>query len=258
MNFPNYIDTHAHLYDKKFKPDWNELVDRLNDSGIERVYLPNIDHASIEPMFEIEQKNKERFIPMMGLHPCSVKKDFEKELYIVEEWLNKRKFSAVGEIGLDLYWDKSFFEQQKEAFEIQINWAKKFGIPIAIHTRESTDEALDILENLKDDKLKGVFHCFGGTLEQTERIQKLDFLMGIGGVVTYKNGGLDKVLPSVDLKHLILETDAPYLSPVPHRGKRNESSYIPIIAKQIAEIKGLTIKEVAEKTTENAKGLFGE
>ncbi|WP_291722976.1 TatD family hydrolase [Bernardetia sp.] len=252
----NFIDTHAHLYDKKFKADWNELVDRLDSTGIERVYLPNIDRASIEPMFEVEEKDKKRFIPMMGLHPCSVKKDFEKELYIVEEWLNKRKFSAVGEIGLDLYWDKTFFEQQKEAFKIQINWAKKFDIPIAIHTRESTDEALEILEEMKDESLKGVFHCFGGTQEQAERIQKLGFLMGIGGVVTYKNGGLDKVLPSVDLQHLILETDAPYLSPVPHRGKRNESSYIPIIAKKVAEIKGLTIKEVAEKTTQNAKELF--
>lgn len=254
----NFIDTHAHLYDKKFKPDWNELVDRMNDSAIERVYLPNIDHTSIEPMFEIELKDEKRFIPMMGLHPCSVKKDFEKELYIMEEWLNKRKFSAVGEIGLDLHWDKTFFEQQKEAFIIQINWAKKFKIPIAIHTRSSTDEALEILESHKDENLKGVFHCFGGTELQAERIQKLDFLMGIGGVVTYKNGGLDKVLPNVDLKHLILETDAPYLSPVPHRGKRNESSYIPVIAKKIADIKGLTIKEVAEKTTQNAKTLFGD
>ena len=252
----NFIDTHAHLYDKKFKQDWNELVDRLDNTGIERVYLPNIDRVSIEPMLEIEEKDKERFIPMMGLHPCSVKKDFEKELYMVEEWLGKRKFSAVGEIGLDLYWDKTFFEQQKEAFKIQIEWAKKFGIPIVIHTRDSTDEALEILEDIKDENLKGVFHCFGGTLEQAERIQKLEFLMGIGGVVTYKNGGLDKVLPKVDLNYLILETDAPYLSPVPHRGKRNESSYIPIIAKKVAEIKNLTVKEVAEKTTQNAKELF--
>lgn len=254
----NYIDTHAHLYDKKFKSDWNELVDRMNDTGIERVYLPNIDHASIEPMFEIEDKDKKRFIPMMGLHPCSVKKDFEKELYMVEEWLGKRKFSAVGEIGLDLYWDKTFFEEQKEAFKIQIEWAKKLNLPIAIHTRDATDEALEILEQHKDEKLKGVFHCFGGTVEQAQRIQKLGFLMGIGGVVTYKNAGLDKVLPKLDLNYLILETDAPYLAPVPHRGKRNESSYIPIIAKQIAQIKEVTIKEVAEKTTQNAKKLFGE
>ena len=175
--------------------------------------------------------------PMMGLHPCSVKKDFERELYIVEDWLSKRRFSAVGEIGTDLYWDKTFFEQQKEAFMIQVSWAKKYGLPIVIHCRESIDETIELVEQMQDGNLRGIFHCFSGTAEQAKRITKLGFYLGIGGVVTFKNGGLDKVIPEIDLEHMVLETDSPYLAPVPHRGKRNEPCYIPLVAKQNCRIK---------------------
>jgi TatD DNase family protein len=193
---------------------------------------------------------------MMGLHPCSVKKDFERELYLVEEWLSKRKFVAVGEIGTDLYWDKTFYDQQKEAFTIQVNWAKKFGLPVVIHSRESLDETIALVEHLQDGRLTGIFHCFSGSVEQAEKIIKLNFLVGIGGVSTFKNGGLDILLPDVSLDRIVLETDSPYLAPVPHRGKRNEPSYIPLIAGKVAEIKKITLEELQLQTTENAERIF--
>jgi TatD DNase family protein len=193
---------------------------------------------------------------MMGLHPCSVKKDFERELYIVEEWLSKRKFSAVGEIGTDLYWDKTFWEQQKEAFVIQMNWAKKYKLPVVIHCRESMDETIELVEQLQDGALTGIFHCYSGTVEQAERIVKLNFMLGIGGVSTFKKAGMDKVIPELPLDNLVLETDSPYLAPVPHRGKRNEPSYIPLIADKIAEYKRMKIEEVQTATTRNALALF--
>ena len=247
-----FTDTHAHIYSSEFKPDCEEMLRRSLEAGVEKIFMPNIDHTSIDVMLEVEQKNPGRCIAMMGLHPCSVKKDFEKELYIVEQWLGKRKFSAVGEMGTDLYWDKTFWEQQKEAFVIQTQWARKYGLPIVIHCRESIDETIELLKPLADGKLTGIFHCFSGTIAQANQITEMGFYLGIGGVATFKNGGLDKVLPEVSLEKIVLETDSPYLAPVPFRGKRNEPSYIPLIAEKVASIMKVTREEVEVATTKNA------
>lgn len=255
MNY--YIDTHAHIYHEDFVVDRLDMLQRCDEQGILKVFMPNVDHTSIDGMLELESRSNGRCFSMMGLHPCSVKKDFEKELYIVEEWLSRRKFSAVGEIGTDLYWDKTFFDHQKEAFIIQVGWAKKYGLPLVIHCRESIDQTIEMIERLQEGNLSGVFHCFSGSLEQATRITKLGFVLGIGGIVTFKNGGLDKVIPEIDLQHMVLETDSPYLAPVPHRGKRNEPAYIPLVAKKIAELKNCALEEVQEVTTKNALKLFG-
>lgn len=251
-----FIDTHAHIYAKQFKKDQDDVLRRAFEQEVQKIYLPNIDHSSIEDMMEVEAKYPENCFAMMGLHPCSVKQDFEKELYLVEDWLGKRSFSAVGEIGTDLYWDKTFFEQQAEAFKIQVEWAKKYKLPIVIHCRDSFQETIDLLTPLMDDNLTGVFHCFTGTIAEAQQVIDLGFFMGIGGVSTFKNGGLDKVLPEVAIEHLVLETDCPYLAPVPYRGKRNESSYVPLIAQRLADMKGIKVEEVAQKTTKNAEKLF--
>jgi len=251
-----YIDTHAHIYASDFDQDRRDVIARSIDGGVSKIVMPNIDHTSIDAMLEVESRFPEHCFATMGLHPCSVKKGFERELYQVEEWLSKRRFAAVGEIGTDLYWDKEHWPQQQEAFSIQIAWAKKYGLPIIIHCRESLDETIDMIEKINDDKLSGIFHCFGGSAEQANRIIKMGFFLGIGGVVTFKKAGLDSVLPAIDLKHIVLETDSPYLAPVPHRGKRNECSYIPLIAEKIAEIKKITVEEVQETSTENASILF--
>lgn len=232
------------------------MLNRCSEMRVGKVYMPNVDHTSIDAMLELESRSEGICVSMMGLHPCSVKKDFERELYLVEDWLSKRSFAAVGEIGTDLYWDKSFFEQQKEAFTIQVNWAKKYGLPVVIHCRESIDETIGLVENLKDDNLTGIFHCFTGDLKQAQRIIALGFYIGIGGVITFKNGGLDKVVPEIALEHIMLETDSPYLAPVPHRGKRNEPAYIPLVADKIASLKRITIEEVQDVTTTNASKLF--
>jgi TatD DNase family protein len=251
-----FIDTHAHIYHEDFLADRSDMLQRCTDQGVTKIFMPNVDHTSIDSMLELEGRSSGQCIPMMGLHPCSVKKGFERELYLVEDWLSKRKFSAVGEIGTDLYWDKSLFDYQKEAFLLQVSWAKKYRLPIVIHSRESTKETIELVQQMQDGNLSGVFHCFSGTTEQAEQIIKLGFYLGIGGVVTFKNGGLDKLLPDVDLKHLVLETDSPYLAPVPHRGKRNEPSYIPLVAKKVAELKEVSVDEVRRTTTENALKLF--
>jgi TatD DNase family protein len=193
---------------------------------------------------------------MMGLHPCYIKKDFERELYLVEDWLSKRKFAAVGEIGTDLYWDKTFWEQQKEAFVIQLKWAIKYKLPAVIHCRESIDETIALVEGLANKDLRGVFHCFSGNVDQAKKIIELGFHLGIGGVATFKKGGLDGVLPEIEMKHLLLETDSPYLAPVPHRGKRNEPAYIPLVASRIADLKKTQVVEVRNQTTINAMNLF--
>jgi TatD DNase family protein len=251
-----WIDTHAHIYSEEFKTDREELYLRTKVANIGKVYMPNVDHTSIEGMMEAEQKDPHCYIPMMGLHPCSVKADFEKELLVVEKWLAKRKFAAVGEMGTDLYWDKTFWEQQKEAFTIQIGWAKKYQLPIVIHCRESMNETIELLEPLLDGKLTGVFHCFTGSLEQAEKIISMGFFLGLGGVTTFKNGGLDKVIPHLGLEQIVLETDSPYLAPVPNRGKRNEPSYIPIIAQRVADLKRLPLAQIQTITTNNALRLF--
>jgi TatD DNase family protein len=250
------IDTHAHIYLEEFDADRTDMMHRSAEAGVDKIYMPNVDHTSIDRMLELELKNPNVCIPMMGLHPCYVKKDFEKELYLVEDWLNKRKFSAVGEIGTDLYWDKTFWPQQQEAFKVQVNWAKRFKLPIVIHCRESIDETIALLEPLIEDGLKGVFHCFSGTLTQAEKVIAMGFFLGYGGVATFKNGGQDKVIPHIPLDSIVLETDSPYLAPVPHRGKRNEPAYIELVANRVADLRGISGPEVNQKTSHNANQLF--
>ncbi|MBW8048800.1 MAG: TatD family deoxyribonuclease [Cytophagales bacterium] len=262
-----FIDSHAHIYSKEFKDDIDAVVARAIEQDVRKIYMPNIDHTSINDMLELELKFPGHCIPMMGLHPCSVRKRFEKELYIVEEWLNKRKFCGVGEIGIDLYRDKTFQAYQEEAFKIQIGFAKKYNLPIVIHCRNSFDEIIAILEILAGDgsqqnrdqhahPLQGVFHCFTGTLEEAQKVIEMGFFLGIGGIVTFKNSDLEKVIPEIDLKHIILETDSPYLAPVPHRGKRNEPAWIPLIAEKVAELKGKTVEEVKKITSENILRIY--
>ncbi|PKV75823.1 TatD family hydrolase [Pontibacter ramchanderi] len=251
-----FIDSHAHIYSEQFKQDRDEALARAMGEGVEKIYMPNIDHTSIEVMLETEARHPNQCIAMMGLHPTSVNKDFEKELYLVEEWLGKRKFAAVGECGIDLYWDKTFLPQQQEALKVQVELARKHQLPIVLHTRDSFDETYEIISAAQDGSLKGVFHCFSGTVEQAAKVKQLGFLMGIGGVATFKNGGLDKVLPHVSLDDLVLETDCPYLAPVPHRGKRNEPVYLPLVARRVAELLQKPVEEVAEITTRNALNLF--
>jgi TatD DNase family protein len=257
MDMHNYwIDTHAHLYSKEFDADRADTLVRCEQNNVQKMYMPNVDHSTIDGMMEIESRDEGRCHAMMGLHPCSVKSDFEKELYIVEDWLSKRKFCAIGEIGTDLYWDKTFWEQQKEAFRIQVSLAKRYELPVVIHCRESIDQTIELVEELQHGKLKGIFHCFTGNLEQAQRIIKSGFLLGIGGVATFKKGGLDQVLPEISLEHLVLETDSPYLAPTPFRGKRNEPANIPLIGKKVAEIKNAAIDDIKSTTTRNALQLF--
>jgi TatD DNase family protein len=249
-------DTHAHLFSEEFKNDRDDMIRRAVEAGIEKIVMPNVDHETIDGMFEVESKYPKLCFATMGLHPCSVKKDFQRELYIVEDWLSKRMFTAVGEMGTDLYWDKTFWEEQKEAFRTQAAWAKKYSLPLIIHCRETIDETIALIEELQDGKLTGVFHCFTGNLAQAEKIIKLNFFLGIGGVSTFKKGGLDTVLPTIPISNIVLETDSPYLAPVPHRGKRNEPSYIALVASRISDLKKIAIEEVWRETTANAGRLF--
>lgn len=251
-----WIDTHAHIFANEFDADRDDMMRHAQDHAIGKIFMPNIDHTTIDRMLELEANYPTMCYPMMGLHPCHVKKDFEKELYIVENWLNKRKFSAVGEMGTDLYWDKTFWDQQVEAFTIQAGFARKHNLPIVVHCRESIDQTLELVEKLQDGKLKGVFHCFTGSKEQAEKLVKLGFYLGIGGVATFKKGGMEHVLPHVPLDRIVLETDSPYLAPTPHRGKRNEPAYIPLIAQRVAELKNTNLAEVQRATTHNALTLF--
>jgi TatD DNase family protein len=253
-----YIDSHAHIYSKEFDADRQVLLEQCMDKGVNKIFMPNVDHESIDRMLEVEAKNPGHCIPMMGLHPCNVKKNFEKDLYEVEDWLKRRKFAAIGEMGTDLYWDKTFFPQQQEAFKIQVNFAKKYNLPIVIHCRNSFRETMDLLREIRHGSLSGIFHCFSGNAEEAKEVIEIGFYLGIGGVATFKNGGLDKILPDIDLKHIVLETDCPYLAPVPHRGKRNEPAYIPLIAERVAEIKKITVDEVAAATTANSLKIFKE
>lgn len=251
-----WIDSHAHIYLKEFDQDRAEMLLRCEDVEVGKIYMPNIDHTSMDDMLEVESAAPNRCIAMMGLHPCSVKKDFEKELYRVEDWLYRRKFAAIGEMGTDLYWDKTFWVQQQQAFDIQATWAKQYELPLVIHCRESIDETIALVEKNHDNRLKGVFHCFTGSVEQAKKINSLGFYLGLGGVATFKNGGMDKVIPELDFNFVMLETDSPYLSPVPYRGKRNEPSYIPLIADKIANLKGIPIEELKSVTSDNARKLF--
>jgi TatD DNase family protein len=250
------IDTHTHLYLQEFDGDREEMLQRAKDAGVGKFYLPNIDSSSIGPMLDMESAHPGTCLPMMGLHPGSVKENYQEELATVESWLSRRPFVAIGEIGIDLYWDKTFFEQQKDAFLKQVEWAKELNLPIVIHSRESIDIIIDLLKGLKDERLFGIFHCFTGTPAQAKEIMGLGFHMGIGGVLTFKNAGLDETVKEISLERLVLETDAPYLSPVPYRGKRNESAYLKIIAEKLAATKSVDFEAVAVATTANAEKIF--
>ena len=253
-----FTDTHTHLYSKEFDADRSLLIRKAIDEGVTRFFMPNVDSESIPGMFQVEKEFPANSFAMMGLHPCSVTATYQHELQVVEHWLGKRKFAAIGEIGIDLYWDKTFFEQQQDAFRRQISLAKKYELPYVIHSRNSFNEVMEIVNEFKEDKIKAIFHCFSGNVEQAEQVVAMgNFKLGIGGVVSFKNSGLDKVVEAIDLKHLVLETDAPYLAPVPHRGKRNEPGYLIQVAKKIAEIKKISVEEVAAMTTQNSIDIFG-
>ncbi len=249
-------DTHIHLYAKEFDADRDNLITQAIQYGVTRFFLPNIESSSIALMLDLQKKYPLNCFPMMGLHPCAVKENYLDELKIMEAWLAKQSFKAIGEIGIDLYWDKTFFEQQQHAFRIQVEWAHHHHLPIVIHARNSFDEIYALLLETKTQKPHGIFHCFSGTIEQAKMVIDLGFYLGIGGVVTYKNSGLDKVIQQIGLQHLVLETDAPYLAPTPFRGKINLPQYIIKVAEKIAEIKQTTIEEVATITTQNATTIF--
>ena len=253
-----FIDTHTHLFASEFNDDIDIVVQNAIGNGVSKMLLPNIDSTTTNSMLQLCNKYPQHCFPMIGLHPCSVKKgNIEKEILHVEKMLNKNNFIAIGEIGLDLYWDKSSLSYQKIAFESQIKLAKKYQLPIVIHVRDSFNEAIEIVEKLNNENLSGVFHCFTGNIQEAERIINLqNFYLGIGGVVTFKNGGINKIINQISLDNIILETDSPYLTPTPFRGKRNESKYLVNIAQKMSEIYEIDINEIANKTSSNAINLF--
>lgn len=250
------IDTHTHLYVEEFKRDIDEVVNRAIREGLERFYLPAIDQSENRNLLELEKKYPGKMFAMAGLHPCSVKDNFEEELDAVRQQLQQRKFAAIGETGLDFYWDTTFKEQQYQSLRTQIEWAIEYNIPIVLHTRNAIQETIDVVKDYHGSGLGGIFHCFGDTLQHAKEIIDLGFYLGIGGVLTFKNSGLANVIKEVDLEDIVLETDSPYLSPAPFRGKRNESSYLKYIVQKLAEIKNVTVEEVALQTTKNAMTIF--
>jgi TatD DNase family protein len=252
----NLIDTHTHLFSSQFDDDRHQVVQNAIDKGVSKMLLPNISSETIDAMHKLCADFPSHCFPMMGLHPCDVKENYLEELEILKAHLDKGKYVAVGEIGIDLYWDKSTLDIQKEAFRQQLIWGKEYNLPVAIHIRESFDEVFEVIEEVNDDRLRGVFHCFTGTVEQGRKAIELGFMLGVGGVATFKNSGLDKTLKELSLEHLILETDSPYLAPTPHRGKRNESSFLPLMAQKLADIYEIDIEDVAKQTTHNANTLF--
>ncbi|PRY48846.1 TatD DNase family protein [Arcticibacter pallidicorallinus] len=251
-----FTDTHTHLYYETDTESRKLLMNRCFENDVTRLFLPNVDSESLELVAGLTNEYPDHCFPMIGLHPCNVKENYLEELKLLQNSVLP-SVVAIGEIGIDLYWEKTTLVQQQDAFRKQIRWAKELDLPIVIHCREAFDEVYQILLEEKDEKLRGIFHCFSGTLEQAHRILELGFYLGIGGVLTYKNSGLDKVVQEIDLRHIVLETDSPYLAPVPFRGKTNESSYLPYIAAKVAAIKNLRIEEVAAVTTENSKRIFG-
>ena len=251
------IDTHTHLYAEEFDVDRKEVIQKALDKGINEFYLPAIDSESHGKMLQLESEYPNQIFSMMGLHPCYVKPEsWEKELEIVKNYLDERHFPAIGEIGIDLYWDKSTLDIQVKAFEQQIDWAIEKDLPIVIHTRESFDETFEVLDRKKHPKLRGIFHCFSGNIEQAKHALDLDFILGIGGVVTFKNGKIDQFLNEIPLNKIVLETDSPYLAPVPFRGKRNESSYLDLVAGKLVDIYGVDFSEIDRITSENAEKIF--
>ena len=251
------IDTHTHLYSEQFTEDITEVIARAKANGVERFYLPAIDQSYTERMLNLEAQYPEDMFAMMGLHPCSVHPDtIESEMAHVREWIDKRDFKAIGEIGIDLYWEKAYLKEQQDAFKTQIEWAKEKNLPIVIHCRDAFNEVFEVLEEVKDDKLFGIFHCFSGTKEDAQRAIDFNLKLGIGGVVTFKNGKIDQFLNEFDIKNIVLETDSPYLAPVPFRGKRNESSYLKYVAEKLVDVYQLSEQEIAEITTKNALEIF--
>ena len=250
-------DTHTHLYSEQFDDDRNAMMQRAKNAGVSRFFIPAIDSSYSKSMFQLEKDFPEDVFLMMGLHPTSVNKNYLDELAHVKKWIDKRHFCAIGEIGIDLYWDKSFLKQQKEAFKTQIQWAKEKKWPVVIHCREAFDEIFEVLESEKSDDLYGIFHCFTGTKEQAEKAISYHMKLGIGGVITFKNGKIDQFLKDIDIKHIVLETDSPYLAPIPYRGKRNESAYITEVVDKLTTIYGLSFDEIASITTQNSKDVFG-
>jgi TatD DNase family protein len=252
-----FIDTHAHLYSSPIKENIEGIMNSAMDNGINTIIMPAIDSTTLEAMLEVEKTYPKNCMAMMGLHPCSVKENVKEELAIIEAQLQKRKFIAIGEIGLDYYWDKTFTTQQMEAFQIQMQWALDYKLPIAIHTRNAMGETIEAVKPFAKKGLRGIFHCFSGSKESAEQIISMGFHLGLGGVLTYKNAGVAEAIKDIPMEWLVLETDAPYLSPVPYRGKTNEPSYMIQVAMKLAEIKNLPLHEVAEMTTSNAMGVFG-
>jgi len=250
-------DTHTHLYSSQFKEDQAAMIQRAKDAGVSRFFIPAIDSSYTESMIKLEKNFPKDVFLMMGLHPTSVKENYLEELAHVKEWIDKKKFFALGEIGIDLYWDRSFLAQQQEAFRTQIKWAKEKNLPIVIHCRDAFDEIFEILEQEKGGSLRGIFHCFTGTKEQAEKAINYNMKLGIGGVATFKNGKIDRFLNEINLKHIVLETDAPYLAPTPFRGKRNESAYITNIIDKLVEIYKVPFEEIVATTTQNSKAVFG-
>jgi TatD DNase family protein len=251
------IDTHSHIYSTDFIHDLDEVIQRAYSNDVRKIILPNIDSSSVKNLLKLVETYPHICFPLMGLHPTSVNHDYKEELQVVEYWLKKRKFYGIGEIGIDLYWDKSFLEEQIHAFRFQLELARQYQLPVVIHVRDSFDEVYQILSEVKDDKLTGVFHSFSGTSEQAALIINLGFKIGVNGIVTFKKSGLDEIIQKIDPSHLIIETDSPYLTPTPFRGKRNESSYLVYIAQKIADLHHMTVGDIAKITTENARKLFG-
>ena len=253
-----FTDTHTHLYSEEFETDRTEIIQRAISAGVSRFFVPSIDSTYTSKMYALEAQFPQNIFLMMGLHPCYVKPEsYEAELAHVETELSKRKFQAIGEIGIDLYWDKTTLAIQQEAFRRQIQLAKKYQLGINIHCRDAFDEVFEVLESEKSDGLFGIFHCFTGDFQQAQRAINLNMKLGIGGVATFKNGKIDQFLKEIDLQYIVLETDSPYLAPVPYRGKRNESSYTVLVAEKLAQIYELPVAEIARITTENAKAVFG-
>ncbi|WP_025763714.1 TatD family hydrolase [Dyadobacter tibetensis] len=252
------IDTHAHIYSDDFSEDRTAMLDRAWDAGISQIWMPNCDQHTVPGMLELAKKYPDKCFPMIGLHPCYVKEDFEQELKIISDWLEKEEFIAIGEIGMDLHWDKTFREQQEVAFLYQCELARKHNLWIDIHSRNAFWETVTLIEKFADPQLTGIFHCFTGTLEEAEKAIELGFKLGVGGVATFKNGGLDKVLPHLDIKHIVLETDCPYLAPVPYRGKRNEVAYTSLVATRVADLMHMSVDRVLAQTTRTALGMIGK
>jgi len=250
-------DTHTHLYSEEFAGDRNAMMQRAFNAGVRRLFVPSIDSSYTQQMYEIEKEYPDNVFLMMGLHPTYVKENYKEELEHVEKQLASRKFCAVGEIGVDLYWDKTRLAEQQYAFKYQIQLAKKYGLAINIHCRDAFNEVFEVLESEKGDDLFGIFHCFTGDFEQAQKAISYNMKLGIGGVATFKNGQIDQFLAEIDLKNIVLETDSPYLAPVPHRGKRNESSFTLLVAEKLAAIYGVTVEEIAAITTQNSKDIYG-